>query len=114
MQEGDELLSVNGISLQESTKEEAIAIANGGAYGLSASVWSSDYDTCISMSRKIKAGTVWINTYMDGYPELSFGGFKESGIGRELGRAAIDEFTELKTIQMHTGPRTNWWLPKEG
>jgi betaine-aldehyde dehydrogenase len=45
---------------------------------------------------------------MDGFPELSFGGYKQSGIGRELGRHAIEEFTELKTVTVHTGPRTNW------
>jgi betaine-aldehyde dehydrogenase len=45
---------------------------------------------------------------MDGFPEMSFGGYKESGIGRELGRHAIDEFTELKTIAIHTGERKMW------
>jgi betaine-aldehyde dehydrogenase len=45
---------------------------------------------------------------MDGFPELSFGGYKQSGIGRELGRHAIEEFTELKTVTLHTGPRSNW------
>jgi betaine-aldehyde dehydrogenase len=46
---------------------------------------------------------------MDGYPELCFGGFNQSGLGRELGRFSIEEFTELKTIQVHLGPRTGWW-----
>jgi acyl-CoA reductase-like NAD-dependent aldehyde dehydrogenase len=66
-------------------------------------------DTAIGVSRGIRAGTIWINTFMDGYPELSFGGYGQSGIGRELGRAAIDEFTELKTVQLHLGKRTSWW-----
>jgi acyl-CoA reductase-like NAD-dependent aldehyde dehydrogenase len=92
------------------TAEEALKIANSTMYGLSAGVWSRDIDTVFKMSRGIRAGTIWVNTFMDGYPELSFGGYKESGLGRELGRFAIDEFTELKTVQMHLGPRTNWWL----
>ncbi len=55
------------------------------------------------MSRAIHAGTIWINTFLDGYPELPFGGYKESGLGREFGRFSIDAFTELKSVQMHLG-----------
>ena len=91
------------------TAEEAIEIANDTNYGLSASVWTSDFDTALSASRRIRAGTVWVNTFLEGYPELPFGGFKESGQGREVGRFAIEEFTELKTIQFHIGKRTSWW-----
>ena len=46
---------------------------------------------------------------MDGYPELPFGGYTESRLGREQGRFAIEEFTELNSIQMHLGPKTSWW-----
>jgi betaine-aldehyde dehydrogenase len=89
--------------------EQAIDIANRTRYGLSAGVWTTNLDTALSVSRRVRAGTIWVNTFMDGYPELPFGGYKESGLGRELGRSAIDEFTELKTVQLHLGPRTNWW-----
>jgi betaine-aldehyde dehydrogenase len=92
------------------TAEEALSIANSTPYGLSAGVWTRNIDVAFQLGRGIRAGTIWINTFMDGYPELSFGGYKESGLGRELGRFAIDEFTELKTIQVHLGPR-NKWLP---
>jgi betaine-aldehyde dehydrogenase len=92
------------------TAEDALEIANSTAYGLSAGVWTRNIDVAFQLGRGIRAGTIWINTFMDGYPELSFGGYKESGLGRELGRFAIDEFTELKTIQVHLGPR-NKWLP---
>jgi betaine-aldehyde dehydrogenase len=92
------------------TVDEALSIANSTPYGLSAGVWTRDIDIAFRLGRGIRAGTIWINTFMDGYPELSFGGYKESGLGRELGRFAIDEFTELKTIQVHLGPR-NKWLP---
>jgi len=91
------------------TVEEAIEIANSTNYGLSSGVWTRDLDTAFSVGRRIRAGTIWVNTFMDGYPELPFGGYKESGQGRELGRFAIEEFTELKTIQLHLGPRTSWW-----
>ena len=91
------------------TEEEAIEIANSTPFGLSASVWTKDIDRAMKLSRSLEAGTVWINTFMNGYPEVPFGGYKESGLGREMGTAAIDEFTELKTIQIHIGERTGWW-----
>lgn len=92
--------------------EEAIRLANDTCYGLSAAVWSRDIDTCLTAARKIHAGTVWVNSFLDGYAELPFGGFNQSGVGRELGRLAVEDYTETKTVQLHTGPRKNWWLPK--
>lgn len=91
------------------TMDEAIRIANNTSYGLSAGVWSADIDTCMSVGRGVRAGTVWINTFMDGYPELPFGGYKQSGLGRELGKRAVEDYTEEKTLQIHQGPRTGWW-----
>jgi betaine-aldehyde dehydrogenase len=94
------------------TLDEAIAIANQTLYGLSAAVWSRNIDTCMTAARRIKAGTIWINSFMDGYAELPFGGYRDSGIGRELGRQALEDYSETKTVQMHIGPRTGWWLPR--
>lgn len=94
------------------TKEEAIAIANSIDYGLSAGVWSRDFDTCLTIGRKVRAGTIWMNTFMDGASELPFGGFKQSGLGRELGHHAVEDYTETKTLNMHIGARTSWWVPK--
>jgi betaine-aldehyde dehydrogenase len=95
------------------TREEAIEIANSTNYGLSCGIWTRDLDNALSVSRGVRAGTIWVNTFMDGYSELPFGGYKESGQGRELGRFAIEEFTELKTVQLHIGPRTSWWASKK-
>ena len=95
------------------TPEDAIRIANSTLYGLSAGVWTSNVDQAFKVARGVRAGTIWINTYMDGFPELPFGGYKESGLGRELGRFTLDEFTELKTVQLHLGPRTSWWHKPE-
>lgn len=96
------------------TPEEAATIANATKFGLSAGVWTRDFDTAIGMSRAIHAGTIWINTFLEGYPELPFGGYKESGLGREFGRFSIDAFTELKSVQAHLGPRTSWWMDPSG
>ncbi|MEL4068970.1 aldehyde dehydrogenase family protein [Ochrobactrum sp. GPK 3] len=95
------------------TVDEAISIANAVDYGLSAGVWSRDFDTCMSIGRKVRAGTVWMNTFMDGTPELPFGGYRQSGLGRELGRHAVEDYTETKTLNMHIGARTGWWMPQE-
>lgn len=94
------------------TVEEAIEIANAVDYGLSAGVWSRDFDTCLTIGRKVRAGTIWMNTFMDGASELPFGGYKQSGLGRELGRYAVEDYTESKTLNMHIGARTGWWMPR--
>ncbi len=94
------------------TTAEAITIANSIDYGLSAGVWSRDFDTCLTIGRKVRAGTVWMNTFMDGASELPFGGYKQSGLGRELGRHAVEDYTETKTLNMHIGDRTSWWMPQ--
>ncbi|WP_411033568.1 aldehyde dehydrogenase family protein [Shinella sp. BYT-45] len=94
------------------TTEEAVSIANAIDYGLSAGVWSRDFDTCLTIGRKVRAGTVWMNTFMDGASELPFGGYRQSGLGRELGRHAVEDYTETKTLNMHIGARTGWWMPR--
>lgn len=94
--------------------DEAVSITNSTPYGLSAGVWTGDVDTAVGYARRSRAGTVWVNCFMDGFPELSFGGYGESGIGREIGRHAVEAFTELKSVVLHTGPRRNLWVPQEG
>jgi acyl-CoA reductase-like NAD-dependent aldehyde dehydrogenase len=91
------------------TMDEAISLVNDASYGLSAGVWSENIHTCLEFARRVQAGTVWTNTWMDGFPELPFGGVKESGQGRELGRYGLEEFLEVKTVQMRIGhTRTPW------
>ena len=92
--------------------DHAVDLANSTLYGLSAAVWSQDFSTCLSAARRIKAGTIWVNTFLEGHAELPFGGYRESGIGRELGRFATEDYTETKTLQLHLGGRTDWYLPR--
>lgn len=66
--------------------EKALRIANDTPYGLSAGVWSANIDTRMSVARDVRPGTVWVNTFMEDCPELPFGGYKRSGLGRELGK----------------------------
>jgi len=79
-------------------EEEAVALANGTAFSLAAGVWSADVTRIHKVAQDIKAGTVWVNTY--GYTDvrLPWGGTGESGFGREHGEAALENFTEPKTI----------------
>ncbi|MCD6354363.1 MAG: aldehyde dehydrogenase family protein [Prolixibacteraceae bacterium] len=60
-------------------------IVNSTPFGLSASVWTKDIDRAMKISRSVEAGTIWINTFMNDYAEVPFGGCKESGLGREMG-----------------------------
>ncbi|MEM1363608.1 MAG: aldehyde dehydrogenase family protein [Pseudomonadota bacterium] len=92
------------------TMDEAIGLVNQASYGLSAGVWSENVHTCLDFARRADAGTVWTNTWMDGFAELPFGGVKESGLGRELGRYGIEEFLETKTVTMRIGNSRAPWV----
>jgi phenylacetaldehyde dehydrogenase len=72
--------------------------ANDTPYGLAASIWTRDLGIAHKLARRIKAGTVWINTHNFGDPALPFGGFKQSGWGREMGFEAIELYTEVKAV----------------
>lgn len=83
--------------------EEAIKIANDTDYGLSAGVWG-DEDQAIEIARELDAGMVWINDWHVIHPAYPFGGFKQSGLGREGGPHALDEYTEAKFISLNRSP----------
>ncbi len=80
------------------TAEEALQIAHNTRYGLAAAVWSRDLGRALGFARQLRAGTVWINTYNLYDPGLPFGGFNESGFGRDLGRDALSAYTESKSV----------------
>jgi len=85
---------------------EAIAIANDSCYGLGAGVWTSDIGRAFRMSEKIQAGTVWVNTYRAVSFMSPFGGYKDSGLGRENGIAAIESYLQTKSVWINTGAAT--------
>ncbi|MET2825447.1 aldehyde dehydrogenase family protein [Mesorhizobium shangrilense] len=83
---------------------DALHIANGTVYSLAAGVWSTDIARVHRFARKLKAGTVWINTYGPTDIRLPWGGTRDSGYGREHGDMAIENFTEPKVVWINTGP----------
>jgi betaine-aldehyde dehydrogenase len=87
------------INLEQADDEDAlVARANATRYGLAASVWTRDVGQAQRMSRRIRAGTVWINTHTRQSPETETGGFGDSGLGRLHGLQGLDDFLETKTI----------------
>jgi betaine-aldehyde dehydrogenase len=92
------------------TMDEAITLANDTEYGLSAGVWSENIHTCMEVARRVQAGTIWTNTWMDGFAEMTFGGMKQSGQGREIGPYGLDEFLEVKTLAMRIGRSRSPWV----
>jgi aldehyde dehydrogenase (NAD+) len=78
--------------------DEAIHLANQTSYGLAAGLWTADIKQAFRVARAVRAGTVWVNTYNLYDPAAPFGGFKASGFGRDLGREALDSYTESKTV----------------
>jgi betaine-aldehyde dehydrogenase len=80
------------------TEQDAVALANDSQYGLAASVWSTNVDRPLRVARQIEAGTIWINNWAVVYDETEEGGYKQSGLGRLNGVAAMDDFLEHRTI----------------
>lgn len=85
------------------TEEEVIKSGNDTTYGLAAAVHTKDLTTAIRVSNALRAGTVWVNSYNMLSTQLPFGGFKESGIGRELGEAALANYTQNKSVSIRLG-----------
>ncbi|MBV8893144.1 MAG: aldehyde dehydrogenase family protein, partial [Acidobacteria bacterium] len=83
--------------------DQVVELANQNPYGLAAAVWTRDVKKAHVVSRQLRAGTVWINTYGLMDPSLPFGGYKSSGFGRELGQNALEHYTEVKTVWMNLG-----------
>ncbi|MFO8064975.1 MAG: betaine-aldehyde dehydrogenase [Spirochaetota bacterium] len=92
------------------TEEEAIALANDTTYGLSGAVWTTDQDRAERVAGAFRMGTVWINDFNIYFAQAPWGGYKQSGIGRELGKAGLEEYTETKHIyQNHATEPANWF-----
>jgi phenylacetaldehyde dehydrogenase len=81
-----------------STLDEIAAVANDSTYGLGAGIWTRDISKAHALAKKLRAGTVWINCYNVFDAALPFGGYKQSGWGREMGHEALNNYTEVKAV----------------
>jgi len=109
----EEIFGPVAIISKFSNTDEAVELANSSDFGLANCIWTKDIGFAEAVAKKINAGTVWINTYGMFYNELPYGGFKQSGFGKELGREGFLEYTRLKNIvidQSHDAkPLVSYW-----
>jgi acyl-CoA reductase-like NAD-dependent aldehyde dehydrogenase len=88
---------------------EAIKLANKTHYGLAGGIWTKDISKAIRVAKSIEAGYLWINTYGGIIPETPYGGFKQSGYGKELGLEGLSEYLQIKNISIFTGEQIPKW-----
>jgi betaine-aldehyde dehydrogenase len=92
------------------TEDEAIELANDSQYGLAGAVFSNDITRAHRVVKAIRAGITWVNVYHNTYAECPWGGYKQSGWGRELGVAGLEAYTELKQININLDPQPVGWF----
>ena len=96
----EEIFGPVGTAISFTDENDAVFQGNNTDYGLSAAIWTRDLSRAHKMARALKAGTVWVNCFNQLDPISPFGGYKQSGFGRELGRYAIDLYTQIKSVWM--------------
>eukprot|EP00992_Anisonema_acinus_P014897 TRINITY_DN9513_c0_g1_i1.p1 TRINITY_DN9513_c0_g1~~TRINITY_DN9513_c0_g1_i1.p1 ORF type:complete len:166 (+),score=19.12 TRINITY_DN9513_c0_g1_i1:115-612(+) len=96
----EEIFGPVGVCLKFSTEEEVIERANNSNYGLAAALFTTNLSRAFRVEKALEAGSVWVNCYNKTDVRIPFGGYKESGFGREMSSYAIDSFTQIKAVRI--------------
>jgi betaine-aldehyde dehydrogenase len=99
---------------REEAEDAAVSIANDTVYGLAGAVWTDNAGKAERVARRMRMGTVWINDYHPYVPQAEWGGYKQSGFGRELGEAGLAEYRETKHIWHNIRPSEQRWFDGQG
>ncbi|MBI4533331.1 MAG: aldehyde dehydrogenase family protein [Candidatus Melainabacteria bacterium] len=108
----EEIFGPVAVVQEFTTEDEAIYLANGTPYGLAGAVFTNDITQATKVVKALRAGITWINAYHNTYTECPWGGYKQSGWGRELGTFGLDAYTEVKQININLDPRPVEWFRK--
>ncbi len=109
----EEIFGPVAVVIKFKTEEEVIAMANDSDYGLGGAVWTQNLNRALRVSRSIETGRVWVNTYNQIPEGAPFGGYKQSGIGRENDKAILDAYSQTKNIMINLGEAPSGFYPKK-
>lgn len=109
----EEIFGPVAVVIKFKTEEEVIAMANDSSYGLGGAVWTQNLNRAIRVSRSIETGRVWVNTYNQIPEGAPFGGYKQSGIGRENDKSILDAYSQTKNIMINLGEEPSGFYPKK-
>ena len=109
----EEIFGPVAVVIKFKTEEEVIAMANDSTYGLGGAVWTKNLNRALRVSRSIETGRVWVNTYNQIPEGAPFGGYKQSGIGRENDKSILDAYSQTKNIMINLNEGPSGFYPKK-
>ena len=109
----EEIFGPVAVVIKFKTEEEVIAMANDSVYGLGGAVWTRDINRAIRVARGVETGRMWVNTYNQIPSGAPFGGYKESGIGRETHKIMLEHYTQTKNIMINLGEEPSGFYPEK-